>query len=114
MVLVIGGMAQGKLDFARENLGVTAWSDGILGEENCVYGLQAALRTLEDPQGAALAWAEAHPDGVIICDEVGSGVVPLDPKDRAWRETVGRTCCALAKKAEAVYRVTCGMGVKIK
>lgn len=112
MVLVIGGMAQGKLDFARESLGVTSWSQGVLGEEDCVYGLQNALR--EVSQDAVLAWAEAHPQAVIICDEVGSGVVPIDPGDRAWRETVGRTCCALAKKADAVYRVTCGLGVRIK
>ena len=114
MVLIVGGKAQGKLDFARETLGVTSWSDGTLGEENCVYNLQSVLRSLEDPQETVLAWAEAHPDGVIICDEVGSGVVPMEPKDRAWRETVGRTCCALAKKAESVYRVICGMGVKLK
>ena len=37
MVLIVGGAAQGKLRFARETLGVTAWRDGALGPENCVF-----------------------------------------------------------------------------
>ena len=41
-------------------------------------------------------------------------VTPLDREDRDWRELVGRTCCALAETAEAVYRVHCGLGVRIK
>ncbi len=51
---------------------------------------------------------------MLICDEVGGGVTPLDREDRDWRELVGRTCCALAETAEAVYRVHCGLGVRIK
>ena len=58
--------------------------------------------------------AGGPPQGVLICDEVGSGVVPTDPEDRAWREAVGRICCELAPHAEAVYRVTCGLGMRLK
>ena len=100
MVLIVGGAAQGKLAFARRELGVTVWSDGIIDKENCLYNLHRALRD--------------QPDGVVICDEVGCGVVPLDREDRAWREKVGRVCCRLAEKAAAVYRVTCGLGARLK
>lgn len=112
MVLIIGGMAQGKLDFARRALGVTAWSEGALGRENCVHGLHLALRDL--PETALHDWLETHPDGVIICDEVGCGITPLDRTDREWRERVGRVCCALAQRAEAVYRVQCGLEARLK
>ena len=114
MVLIAGGMAQGKLEFARRALGVTAWSEGALGEENCVHGLHRAIRALPEPEAAVSAWLEAHPDGVIICDEVGCGVTPLDRADREWREKVGRICCDLARQARAVYRIYCGMEVKLK
>lgn len=114
MVLIVGGMAQGKLDFARRALGVASWSEGVLGEENCVHGLHQAIRALEAPEEAVAAWVEAHPAGVLICDEVGCGVTPLDREDRAWREKVGRICCALAQQAQAVYRVYCGLEVKLK
>jgi adenosyl cobinamide kinase/adenosyl cobinamide phosphate guanylyltransferase len=114
MVLIVGGLGQGKLAFARENFGVTAWSEGTLGDENCVHGLHRAIRGLEDPWGAVSAWVERHPEGVVICDEVGCGVVPMEENQRAWRETVGRICCALAERASAVYRVHCGLGVRLK
>lgn len=114
MVLVIGGMAQGKLDFARRRLGVTAWSAGEPGPENCIYGLQGFLRAHPEAEAALDAWCREHPDGVVICDEVGCGVTPLDREDRIWRERVGRTCCRLAERAEAVYRVSCGLGARIK
>ena len=112
MVLIIGGMAQGKLDFVRRQLGVTAWSTGVLGAEDCIYGLQDVLPP--QPEADVDGWLRAHPDGVIICDEVGCGVTPLDRTDREWRERVGRTCCRLAERAEAVYRVRCGLGARIK
>lgn len=114
MVLIVGGSAQGKLAFARRELGVAAWSDGTLGEAGCVYGLHRAIRALPEPRGALASWLAAHPDGVVICDEVGCGVVPLDRDERAWRELVGRICCELAEQAAAVYRVCCGMGVRLK
>ncbi len=114
MVLIVGGMAQGKLEFARETLGVTAWSEGALGAENCVHGLHRAIRALEDPRGEISRWLAEHPEGVVICDEVGCGVVPVDREERAWRELVGRICCELAEQAQAVYRVQCGLGVRLK
>ena len=38
----------------------------------------------------------------------------MDKGDREWRETVGRTCCYIAKKADEVVRVVCGVGNRIK
>ena len=114
MVLIVGGMAQGKLAFARRELGVTAWSDGIIDKENCLYNLHRALRDQLEAETLLERWLTDHPDGVVICDEVGCGVVPLDREDRAWREKVGRVCCRLAETAAAVYRVTCGLGARLK
>ena len=114
MVLIVGGAAQGKLDFAREKLGVTAWSDGVLGPESCVRSLHRALRDLPDPREALAAWLREHPEGGLICDEVGCGVTPLDRGEREWRELVGRICCELAERAQAVYRVRCGLGERLK
>ena len=47
-------------------------------------------------------------------DEVGGGIVPVDPEDRIYRELVGRAGQRLAKEAEQVHRVLCGIGVRIK
>ena len=59
MVLIIGGAAQGKLDFARRELGVVAWSDGTIGNENCIYNLHRALRQQPEADTALGAWLEA-------------------------------------------------------
>lgn len=50
----------------------------------------------------------------IICDEVGCGVVPLDPQEEQWREAVGRLCCALAAEAAVVIRVVAGLPQYLK
>ena len=36
---------------------------------------------------------------ILICDEVGCGLVPVDAFEREYRETVGRICTALANRA---------------
>ena len=56
----------------------------------------------------------AHPDAIVIANEVGAGVVPMAAEDRAFREAVGRALCVIAGKAETVTRCVCGIGVRIK
>ena len=59
-------------------------------------------------------YLEKHPDTVIICDEVGNGIVPLDSFEREYRERLGRLLCEIAAKAERVERIVCGIGQRIK
>lgn len=113
MILVIGGRAQGKLAFAKKELGVTDYSDGTLGDADCVRNLAEAVRRGTD-RTALDAYLDRHPDAVILCDEVGCGIVPMEREERELRESVGRLCCYLAERAEHVYRVFCGIGTKIK
>lgn len=104
-VLMIGGACQGKTALARTLFGP---------EPPLVNGLhllvRKALEEGQDPQALLPALRE-H---VVLCDEVGCGVVPLDPADRTWREAVGRLCCALAQEADVVIRVTCGLPQVLK
>ena len=51
---------------------------------------------------------------VIVCDEVGCGVVPMERYEREFRECVGRICCEIAKEATVVERVYCGIATVIK
>ena len=51
---------------------------------------------------------------VIICNEVGYGLVPVDSFERYYREQVGRICTTLAKQADKVTRVVCGIGTELK
>lgn len=55
-----------------------------------------------------------NPDLVIITDEIGCGIVPVDKDERDYREVHGRICCRLAERADEVVRIYCGMGQRIK
>ena len=51
---------------------------------------------------------------LVLCREVGSGVVPLSAEERRWRESVGRLCVLLATRAEAVVRIVAGLPMALK
>ena len=55
-----------------------------------------------------------NPDAVICSDEIGSGIHPIDPEERRWREETGRALCILAEASETVTRVFCGIPQRIK
>ena len=76
-----------------------------------LYALEELVREgpLDESAFAALTAKE-----VVACAEVGSGVVPLDPDERAWRELVGRTCNRLAEQADHVVRMVCGIPTQLK
>ena len=56
----------------------------------------------------------ANPDRILVTDEIGYGIVPIDPFEREYREETGRICCLLAEKSEEVWRVCCGIGTRLK
>lgn len=106
MVLVVGGRNQGKSAFAKSL------------SEDVVKDLHAEIRRCmergEDPWAMAEQVQSLHPNGVITMAELGCGLIPIDEFEREYRETVGRISCELAKKADAVYRVCCGLPTQIK
>ncbi|MBR6323078.1 MAG: bifunctional adenosylcobinamide kinase/adenosylcobinamide-phosphate guanylyltransferase, partial [Lachnospiraceae bacterium] len=51
---------------------------------------------------------------VVICCEVGSGVIPLAAEDRRFRETTGRLLVQLARRADSVVRIVAGIPMAIK
>ena len=104
MILVTGGRGAGKRTFVTDVLG---FSPEQFAEDGPVlYGLESM-----DPLPSLEALRDRE---VVVCREVGCGVVPMDRGDRDWREAVGRLCCALAREAEAVYRLQCGLAMRLK
>ena len=69
---------------------------------------EGGLRRLEE----LAARLEAYP--VVIATEVGGGVVPVDQAERAGREAAGRLACLLARRADTVVRVFCGLPIILK
>jgi len=104
MKLYIGGKYQGQAEIAAtENPGA-----------EIIYDFHELVRNCADPKGFAESFVSSHPECIIVADEVGSGVVPIDKNDRLFRENAGRALCIIARNSESVTRVVCGIGVRIK
>ncbi|MBR6242734.1 MAG: bifunctional adenosylcobinamide kinase/adenosylcobinamide-phosphate guanylyltransferase, partial [Ruminococcus sp.] len=54
------------------------------------------------------------PEMIIVIDEIGCGIVPVEKSERVWRENVGRCGCIIAENSELVIRVVCGIPTVIK
>lgn len=106
MVLVVGGSNQGKYTFAK------SLSEDVVRDLH--IQIRMCMERGEDPWMLAEQVRASHPQGVITMAELGCGLIPTDAFDRDYRETVGRISCELAKRADAVYRVCCGIPVQIK
>ena len=108
MKLYVGGVYQGQEELARaENPGAVILADFH-------ETVRAAVGRGEDPREYARRVCREQPDAVVVANEVGSGVVPVDAAERAFREAVGRALCVIAQNAASVTRAVCGIGVRIK
>lgn len=127
MKLVIGGYAQGKLNYVLGKYDVEASMvyDGEIPEKieeekgtvviNHFHNwLKTKIAYGGCPEKEILEFVEKYPNCVIISDEVGNGIVPIEAFEREYRERTGRILVELAKRAEEVERVICGIGQKIK
>jgi adenosyl cobinamide kinase/adenosyl cobinamide phosphate guanylyltransferase len=126
MWLISGGAFQGKLDYAlrifgvEENLvvdGMTCSMDELLKTRLVNHfhlWIDRMLKEKQDVKDLVEQILRANPDIVILVDELGCGIVPIEPYDRNYREVTGRICCQLASSAQEVHRVICGIGTVIK
>ena len=101
MVLIVGGEGSGKRSFVK-SLGYTQadLADGVL--------------VFQNPDGIDSLLPELEGKAAVLCNEVGSGVIPVDRDERLGREAVGRLCIQLAQRAGCVVRMVCGIPTVIK
>ena len=99
MLFVTGPLYSGKRTFSQK----------FGGRQICdVQNLAANATDLEK-----LADELATYD-VVIATEIGGGIVPIDPAERAAREAAGRLACLLAERADCVVQMFCGLPTVLK
>ncbi len=134
MIFIIGGEHQGKLNYALsltefKNEDVIDYSnmESLKLREiiNCnktvLYNfnilIKELLRAYDDEEIVKEKinnMFKACRISVVISNEIGYGIVPMDKFERRYRELTGRICCDIAKESKEVHRVVCGIGTIIK
>jgi len=113
MILIIGAAAAGKRSFA-ETLGYTPadMADACLDDRPVLFHLQEMV--WRDPDHIGELLPRLLEKEAVLCDEVGSGGIPVAGNEAAARRAVGKLCILLAQRATCVVRVVCGIPTVIK
>ena len=126
MILITGGAFQGKCSYAKQEYGVAQQNivDGEVSDKEVLFHAEVIdhfhlfiQKMIENQENTKLFLEELlvkNPEVIIITTELGCGIVPINAKDRAFREEMGRISVFLAKRAKRVIRMICGIGMEIK
>lgn len=126
MRVIIGGAEQGKLFYAKTTFfqEESIWCDGRVCSKqdilhaSCVYHLESFIKREIEKDHCIDSLAEEiiehNPNIYIVTDEIGMGIVPMEEKERYYREMTGRICTKLCGYATRVDRVFYGIGTVIK
>ena len=102
MIFVTGPLFAGKREYIRQALGLAPEEFA----KKAVWDVQELAAEASDLSTLA---EELSQKEIVIATEMGGGVVPIDPRERAAREAAGRLACLLAGYADTVVRVYCGL-----
>ena len=118
MEVYTGGAFQGKLEYvlAKKGYGKESVLEGAvinpsasIGGYKVINHFHEFVRNYTDKPEEVNSFAEmlirTRDDIIIITDQVGCGIVPLDKREREWREMHGRIMCRLASNAKHVERI---------
>lgn len=126
MILVIGGAFQGKLDYVLNSYGVSPAEVGdayeFSPEEIKKYRVINKFHlTIKKIYETGLDLDKFLQDiympgayKILICDEIGLGVVPEDKVMRDLRDFIGKALIKTAAASCEVVRVTCGLPLMLK
>lgn len=104
MILVIGGRGAGKRSFVTDVLGFSPEQFAENGR-CCTAWRNWIPSRLWRPCWAGRWWSAGRWAAAWSQWTGGTGI---------GGEAVGRLCCALAREAEAVYRLQCGLAMRLK
>lgn len=124
MTLITGGAYSGKTEFAIQKFNIK-FTDIIDGAEcsleqvftrPAIRNFHLLVKRFGNDGGAALTERihQENPDLIVITNDIGSGIIPMEKSDRIWREETGRACCTAAGFSDLVVRMCCGIPTAIK
>ncbi|MFV0498620.1 MAG: bifunctional adenosylcobinamide kinase/adenosylcobinamide-phosphate guanylyltransferase [Bacilli bacterium] len=103
MVVIIGGRCHGKLSFIENYT-----KNGIINNYHLLIDKHQSFLTYTMDNLNELS------NKIIIVEEIGLGIVPLESSLRSKRDELGRVYQFLCSKADVVIRVWYGIPIYIK
>ncbi len=126
MKMIVGGAFQGKMEFACNMLNMDR-ADMVNGsicdfEEafnaTVIMNYHRLVARLfaegVDPVAFTEKLCEKNRDVVVIMDEIGCGIVPVEKSERTLREITGRCGCIIASVSDTVIHMVCGIPTYLK
>ena len=125
IVLIIGGVYQGKLDYALKRFNAAendiyradVHNTDIPNGKKIIYEIDkwilAMIKDGMDVSTNIKEFIAKNINAVVICNDISCGVVPVDPVLRKWRDEVGRAMAMLVKDSDEVIRLFCGIPQRI-
>lgn len=124
MILVFGGAYQGKLSWAVKTFGLGQGDLKDCAEGfptrgvSCLYHLEKVSLTCAQKGLDTVQFLEEQQeiwqDSILICRDIGCGVVPVEKEERLWREENGKMLRFLGGRADRVSRIFCGLEARLK
>ncbi len=126
MYLITGGAYQGKTDYTVSTFRIDERNiaDGktvVIEEINkflCIKNFHILVKRMinagKTSEEMKIIVDSLDENTIIITDEIGNGIVPINRFERNWREQTGRLCCYIASISRKVIRLSGGIPVIIK
>lgn len=125
MIFIFGGKYQGKTSYALTQYGkkllicdLAQEPVASMYEADLIKNIQEGVRRLLAEGISPLSYFTENIDRleqkILIGTEIGCGIVPMEEKERIWRDETGRIYQLLAGKAQKVERLWAGIAVPIK
>lgn len=90
--------------------GLTLWLSALAGD-----GIDEIDALLDGPVADGLAALAHHPGpAIVVSDEIGLGMVPMDPLARAFRDLQGIVHQRIAAAADEVHLTVAGLPLTLK
>jgi len=126
MEMITGGAYQGKREYAKKIFGFsdddiadgTVCSETEIFSAKCICSYHIFVKRMlgdgKDPCEITERLCRENTDLIIITDEIGCGIIPLEKKERIWREMTGRCGCIIAANSVKVTRLINSVPAVIK
>ena len=124
MILIYGGAYNGKNEFVKKKYNLENKDLFYCNNSNLdfsykvIMGLHMFIKDCVlkkiDTLDIIKENLDILQDKIIVCDEIGSGIVPLNREDRLWREECGKVLQFLSQNSNKVCRIFFGLEEVLK